>query len=60
MPRPAFSLRCPCGENGSVTAVDNGYTMHFQIGDITMKINYYPDLDSLYVSNAQKKELGMC
>jgi len=23
--------------------------MHFQIGDLDMKINYYPETDSLYI-----------
>ncbi len=29
--------------------------MHFQIGDIEMKINYYPDTDSLYIEFSDKE-----
>ncbi len=29
--------------------------MHFQIGDINMKINYYPDTDSLYIEFSDKE-----
>ncbi len=29
--------------------------MHFQIGDINMKINYYPDTDSLYIEFSEKE-----
>ena len=29
--------------------------MHFQIGDINMKINYYSDTDSLYIEFSEKK-----
>jgi uncharacterized protein YuzE len=29
--------------------------MHFQIGDIIMKINYYPDTDSLYIEFSEKE-----
>jgi len=29
--------------------------MHFQIGDIKMKINYYPDTDSLYIEFSEKE-----
>ena len=29
--------------------------MHFQIGDIDMKINYYPDTDSLYIEFSDKE-----
>ncbi len=29
--------------------------MHFQIGDIDMKINYYPDTDSLYIEFSEKE-----
>jgi len=29
--------------------------MQFQIGDIIMKINYYPDTDSLYIEFSEKE-----
>ncbi len=29
--------------------------MHFKIGDIEMKINYYPDTDSLYIEFSEKE-----
>ncbi len=28
--------------------------MHFQIGDLDMKINYYPETDSLYIDLSSK------
>lgn len=28
--------------------------MHFQTGDLKMKINYYPDTDSLYIELSEK------
>ena len=28
--------------------------MHFQIGDLNMKLNYYPDTDSLYIELSEK------
>ena len=31
------------------------YITHFQIGDINMKINYYPDTDSLYIEFSEKQ-----
>ena len=38
-----------------ITLEDKQYITHFQTGDLTMKINYYPDTDSLYIEFSEKE-----